>query len=88
LKEWGFDADDFAEKPIAVWPPNRLATLVFLAMSTQWRTGAAGATGLDYGALDEVWKRLNVPRKKRDATFSDLRVIEAGALNEMHKPKD
>ena len=47
-----------------------------------------GATGLDYGALDEVWKRLKVPKKKRDVAFSDLRVIEAGALNEMHKPKD
>ena len=75
-------------EPVPVWPPNRTATLVFLAMGTQWRTGAMGATGLDYGALDEVWKRLKIPKKKRDVAFSDLRVIEAGALNEMHKPKD
>ncbi len=71
-----------------VWPPNRQATLVFLAMSTQWRSGFNGPTGLDYSALPEIWKRLNVPKKKRDAVFDDLRVIEAGALNEMHKPKD
>lgn len=71
-----------------MWPENRQATLVFLAMSTQWRSGFNGPTGLDYGVLPEVWKRLRVPKKKRDRVFDDLRVIEAGALNEMHKPKD
>ena len=62
--------------------------MVFLAMRTQWRSGFNGPTGLDYSALPEVWKRLNVPKKKRDRVVDDLRVIESGALNEMHKPKD
>ena len=57
-------------------------------MGTQWRSGFNGPTGLDYCALAEVWKLLNVPKKERARVFDDLRVIEAGALNEMHKPKD
>jgi len=73
---------------VPVWPANRRATIVFLAMRTQWRTGFNGPTGLDYCALPEVWKRLQIPKKKRDQVFDDLRVIEAAALTEMHKPKD
>lgn len=71
-----------------MWPVNRQATLVFLAMNTQWLAGAMGFTGLNYCALAEVWRRLKVPKQERDAVFADLRVIEAGALDEIHKPKD
>ena len=67
-----------------VWPDNLLAVTVFLAMSTQWRTGAVGPTGLDYGALREVWKRTRVPADKRDEVFAQLQVIEREALTTMH----
>lgn len=60
------------------------AVNVFIAMSTQWRTGAAGPTGLDYGALREVWHRTRTPPGQRDEVFAQLQVIEREALTTMH----
>lgn len=54
-------------------------------MRTQWRVGMSGATGLDYSALPEVWRRTKTPKRDRDAVFDDLRVIEIGALNAMNE---
>lgn len=69
---------------VVVWPDNRVAVRVFQAMGTQWRVGSAGPTGLDYGVLPEIWRRLRVPPDQRDAVFMDLRVIEGAALEQMH----
>ena len=69
---------------VVVWPDNRLAVRVFQAMGTQWRVGAAGPTGLDYGVVPEIWRRLRVPPDQRDAVFMDLRVIEGAALEQTH----
>ncbi len=70
---------------VAVWPENRQAVTVFLAMQTQWRSGLNGLSGLDYGALPEVWRRTKTPPQDRDRVFFELRLIEIAALNEMHK---
>lgn len=67
------------------WPENRPATLVFLALRTQWRTGMNGPTGLDYSALPEVWRRCKVPPAERDDAFADLQVMEHAALAAMHE---
>ncbi len=67
------------------WPENRQALLVFMALRTQWRTGMSGFTGLDYGVLPEIWRRLKVPPAERDDVFADLQVIEAGALDAIHE---
>lgn len=53
-------------------------------MRTQWRTGPAGRTGLDYGVLPEVWRRLKVPPGERDEAFAMLGVLEVAALEAMH----
>jgi hypothetical protein len=60
---------------------------VFIAMSTQWRTGMNGATGLDYCALPEIWRRTKTPPKDRDEVFNDLRTMEDAALETMRKAK-
>lgn len=58
-------------------------------MSTQWRVGFNGATGLDYGVLPEMWRRLKVPTDQRDEAFAGLRAIEIAALDAMrNKQKD
>ncbi|MFS1292000.1 DUF1799 domain-containing protein [Pseudomonas piscis] len=49
-------------------------------MSTQWRVGACGATGLDYGALPSVIRMCGVPVSSRQSIFSDIRQMEAEAL--------
>jgi hypothetical protein len=54
-------------------------------MGTQWRSGMGGATGLDYSALPEVWRRTKTPEAERDQVFADLRVMEMVALDEMRK---
>lgn len=59
-------------------------------MQTQWRTGMAGATGLDYAGvaayLDE--QRLRRPRQRREI-FDGIRACEAATLQawaEQRKP--
>lgn len=71
--------------PLPVWPDNRPAVLVFLAMRTQWRVGMSGCTGLDYAALGEVWERVGIDAADRSAVFADLQHVERGALAAMHE---
>jgi hypothetical protein len=77
------DLDDAVE----LWPDNLLAVNVFIAMSTQWRTGAVGATGLDYSALPAVFRLVGVPRALWTDTFECLRILEGEALRTMSDSK-
>ena len=54
---------------------------LFLAMSTQWRIGMAGPTGLDYAALPMAARMAGV-RLQREL-LADLRLMEGGALAAM-----
>lgn len=58
------------------------------AMGTQWRTGACGATGLDYGVLPGVMRLVGVPAKDRQTVFQDIRVMESEALAVMADMRD
>lgn len=87
LAAFGLKPSDVEGEEVVVWPENLPATKVFLAMKTQWRIGMAGYTGLDYGALPEIWRRLKVPVSDRDAIFDDLRHIEQAALLALHDGK-
>ncbi|SPY78170.1 Uncharacterised protein [Providencia rustigianii] len=57
--------------------------LVFSAMSTQWRIGMNGATGLDYSVIPNLLELLNI--KNKATVFDDLRVMELKALELMSK---
>ena len=78
-------ADEWMGGPVLCWPENVQPTVVMMTLGTQWRTAAAGFTGLDYGVLPEIWRRLKVPPQDRDAVFFDLQVIERAALAAMHE---
>ncbi len=90
LRGLGLTAADFGESPPhEIWPENHLAWRLFCDLSTQWRIGMAGATGLDYTPLMHL---LNIECRDHDGqpdlplwrdTFDALRVIEAAALDEM-----
>lgn len=54
-------------------------------MGTQWRVSHAGAYGLDYGVLPEIWRRTKTPPAKRDQVFASLQIMEREALKEMRK---
>jgi hypothetical protein len=64
-----------------VYPDNWQTVSIFCDMSTQWRVGANGATGLDYAALPAVMSIRKV--KDRADVFDCLRVMERAALAEM-----
>ena len=65
---------------VEVWPENWPAFRLFNAMSTQWRTGACGATGLDYTAITSVAELIGMKKKQLREIFPDLQVMEAEAL--------
>jgi hypothetical protein len=84
----GMTVEEASEPPFEVWPDNVEAVNVFVAMGSQWRAGVNGATGLDYGALPEVWRRVRVPPARRDEVFDDLRTLEDAALSFMRMQRE
>ncbi|WP_414865478.1 DUF1799 domain-containing protein [Pseudomonas sp. IT-P12] len=83
LKTFGFLVGDLTGQDFEVWPDNWSAFKVFEAMSTQWRTGACGATGLDYTSIRHVAGFLGLTRSEVADIFPDIRVMEAEALGVM-----
>ncbi|WP_255555750.1 DUF1799 domain-containing protein [Pseudoxanthomonas sp. PXM05] len=79
--------DDFPEldDEFGVWPDNVPAVNTFVAMQTQWRTGFAGATGLDYAAMPAVLSLLGIATELHPDTFEGLRCMETRALDLMRK---
>lgn len=63
-----------------VWPDQEVPCRLFGALLTQWRIGAAGPVGLDYGVLPTVERRLGITPEQADAAFGDLQVMEDEAL--------
>lgn len=61
-----------------VWPENIDTLSVFLRLQTQWRTGPAGPTGLDYAGVRAA---LAMMRQRID--FGDLQMMESAALAAM-----
>ena len=73
-----------------VWPDNWEPFILFEAMSTQWRYGANGATGLEYSSLPSVSTMVGIS-EVTSPLFSDIRVMENEALNiiqEMREAND
>jgi hypothetical protein len=78
---------DIPDAEYEVWPDNWPAFLLFEAMSTQWRVGMGGATGLDYNALPPVASMLGMKRREIPEVFHDIRVMEAEAMLVMSESK-
>ena len=70
--------EEASGEDVKVWPDNVPTLNVFVAMSTQWRVGYNGATGLDYAALPVVEDRVGIK-----ADFDGLRAMEEAALAQM-----
>lgn len=63
-----------------MWPDNAPSVGAFTSMLTQWRAGAMGVIGLDYGVLRDVLDLNEVPRADWPQVFEDIRVMEDEAL--------
>jgi hypothetical protein len=72
---------------VEVWPDNVLILNTFISMSTQWRVGPGGATGLDYNALPGVMRMIGIPAADRSDVFEGVRVMEDAALTLMREAK-
>lgn len=72
------DTSDFE-----IWPENWIPFLVFSEVSTQWRVGAGGATGLDYVAVKWVMDLMKI--KKKYEVLRAIRAMESSALKTMNK---
>ena len=70
--------EEASGEAVGVWPDNVPTLNVFVVMSTQWRVGYNGATGLDYAALPVVEDRVGIR-----ADFDGLRAMEEAALAQM-----
>ena len=77
--------EDYALDEVKVWPENWLAFELFHKLQTQWRTGAMGATGLDYDILFSLLNRRRLNDQDFDQIFADVQVMEISALNTMNK---
>lgn len=81
----GLTREDIADQDVVyVLPDNWLPLRIFQSMSTQWRIGMSGASGLDYTALPIVMKLEDVRKKDRRDVFSCVQVLERAALGIIH----
>lgn len=88
LAMFGLSKEDMPDEAVEVFPDNWDAFLVFDGMSTQWRTGAVGATGLDYNVIPLVAKSIGVRKKELGSILQDIRVMESEALKVMIEERD
>lgn len=87
LSLFGLGVDDFEEDEMEIWPDNWPVFRLFNALGTQWRTGAVGATGLDYSVIREVAVLIGIKKRQIPELFPDLQVMEAEALAVMAEAK-
>lgn len=55
----------------------------FLLVSTQWRIGMGGPTGLDHGVTLGLFSLYGVEEPKRVELFEGVRIMEDAALDAM-----
>ncbi|MBX8534531.1 DUF1799 domain-containing protein [Pseudomonas cichorii] len=71
---------DIPDVEFEVWPDVWSAFRLFEALSTQWRVGMGGASGLDYSVVPFTAQMLSIHRRDLPGIFPDLRVMEVEAL--------
>lgn len=64
-----------------VWPDNWQAFSLFARMTTQWRVGMGGPTGLCYDVLLALMDRMHLSEEEHDQLFEDILVMERAALD-------
>lgn len=72
--------EEIPEEEIFVWDCNWNTFNLFHALTTQWRVGMGGATGLDYSVIIPTGKMLGFKKKQINEMFPDLQVMENEAL--------
>ena len=68
-----------------LWPEHQAAFILFRSVSTQWRYGHAGPTGLDYLGVRASPAFRRLPSASRETTFDDVTAIERAWLAEHYR---
>lgn len=84
---FGFRLED-VEEEVELWAINEPSFAVFESMTTQWRAGMSGPTGLDYSALPAVMDLIGLEGAERSQAFRDVRVMEKEALAVMAEARE
>ncbi|MBS0507581.1 MAG: DUF1799 domain-containing protein [Proteobacteria bacterium] len=82
------DGDDAEGAELWLWPDNRPAWDLWLCLSTQWRVGMGGATGLDYAGVQAAMQLMGVARKDRAELFALVRAMEGATLDEWERQRE
>jgi hypothetical protein len=85
LEAFGFRPEDYAHECVEIWPENALAVDVFRYLQTQWRVGAAGATGFDYNIMHHKLDRMRLGAEEYEQVTDDIRFMEFEVLSVMNE---
>lgn len=85
LAAFGLQADFESEtqKVFEVWPENAEIVRIFVLMSTQWRHGFDGPTGMDYAVLFPLLAFCDI--KEKEKIFEGVRAMELTVLESRAK---
>lgn len=84
---FGLTLEEASGPPIEVWPDTEQSILTFDALGSQWIYAGMGGvpTGIVYASIEPVLRVRRVPAEDWALVFEDIRVLEAAALEEMHR---
>ena len=82
-KAFGLVLPEAKEQHFEVWEENWPAVEMFLRCQTQWRTTMSGVCGLDYTAVQWLFRLYEV--KDPPAVLEDLQIMEAAAMKILNK---
>jgi hypothetical protein len=81
---WGIERDDTQVlpdlEPFFLWPEHVEPYMLFASLRSQFRHGFNGPTGMDYGAVLAHMHAVRIPKRKFDAMYEAVRIMEQGAL--------
>lgn len=77
--------EDYDAEIVEFWPELAQSVDLFITISTQWRVGMNGPTGLDYNVLFHELDRMALTKIDYDFLFEDIRVMESAALAVIQK---
>lgn len=75
---------DFAEPDVEVWDEHWDVLHLFIAYSTQFRSGMNGPVSLDFNVFHHALDRKGVKGDEYDVWIDKLRTIEGVALKHIH----
>jgi hypothetical protein len=83
MARFGLRPEDYPEEEFAIWPENWQVFDIFLSMQTQWRMGMKGPTGLDYAALESLFRMNGIRRSQQRDHLEAMQIMERAALKAM-----